>query len=47
MPKTQCKNDDYKEKDNVNFVCKRCDRTASKKDKVCKPLKIKDTKENE
>ena len=42
MPKTQCKNDDYKEKDGAKYVCKRCERKAQKEDKLCKPKKIKD-----
>ncbi len=46
MPKTQCKNDDYREKDDAKFVCKRCERTAKKEDKLCKPKKIKDRKKS-
>ena len=41
MGKTQCKNDDYKEKDDVKYVCKRCERKSKKEDKICKPKKIK------
>jgi hypothetical protein len=42
MAKTQCKNEDYKEKDDAGYVCKRCGRKAKKEDKLCKPKKIKD-----
>jgi hypothetical protein len=41
MPKTECKNEDYKEKDAAKYVCKRCERKAKKEDKLCKPKKIK------
>jgi len=42
MSKTQCKNDDYKEKKDAKFVCKKCERKANKEDKLCKPKKTKD-----
>jgi hypothetical protein len=42
MSKTQCKNEDYKEKGDAKYVCKRCERKAKKEDKLCKPKKIKD-----
>jgi len=42
MSKTQCKNKDYKEKDNAKYVCKNCERKAKKEEKLCKPKKIKD-----
>jgi hypothetical protein len=42
MSKTQCKNEDYKEKGDDKYVCKRCERKAKKEDKLCKPKKIKD-----
>jgi hypothetical protein len=42
MPKTQCKNEDYKEKNDMKYVCKHCERKAKKEDKLCKPKKIKD-----
>jgi hypothetical protein len=42
MPKTQCKNDDYKEKTDAKYTCKSCGRTSKKDDKLCKPKKIKD-----
>jgi hypothetical protein len=42
MGKTQCKNKDYEPKDTDKYICKRCERTAKKEDKVCKPKKIKD-----
>lgn len=41
MSKTQCKNDDYKANNEAKYVCKRCERTAKKEDKLCKPKKIK------
>jgi hypothetical protein len=42
MTKTQCKKDDYKEKDDAKYLCKRCGRTSKKEEKVCKPKKLKD-----
>jgi hypothetical protein len=42
MSKSQCKSDDYKPKADAKYICKRCERTAKKEDKLCKPKKIKD-----
>ena len=42
MGRKQCKNDDYKEKDDVKHICKHCKRKAKKQDKLCKPMKIID-----
>jgi hypothetical protein len=42
MPKTQCKNEDYEEKEDNKYVCKRCERKAKKEEKLCKPKKLKD-----
>jgi len=42
MGKKQCKDNDYKEKDDVKYICKNCERKAKKEDKLCKPKKIKD-----
>ncbi len=39
MSKTQCKKEDYKQKDDGKYVCKRCERKANKEDKLCKPKK--------
>lgn len=41
MSKTQCKNDEYKEKKDADFRCTNCNRTAGKKKKLCKPKKVK------
>jgi hypothetical protein len=41
MGKTQCKDKDYEPKEDAKYICKRCERTAKKEDKVCKPKKIK------
>lgn len=42
MGKKQCKNDDYKEKDEALYICRKCERKAKKEEKLCKPMKIKD-----
>lgn len=42
MGKTKCKDKDYKEKDDAVYICKRCERSSKKEEKVCKPKKIKD-----
>jgi len=41
MGKKQCKDDDYKEKQDAKYICKSCERKAEKEDKLCKPKKIK------
>ena len=38
MAKTMCKKDDYKEKTR-KYTCKKCRRTAHKKERLCKPEK--------
>jgi hypothetical protein len=41
MSKTKCKTDLAKElKPSHQFQCKKCGRSAKKKDKLCKPVKI-------
>ena len=42
MGKKECKNNDYKEKDDAKHICKYCERKAKKEEKLCKPKKIKD-----
>lgn len=42
MTKKQCKDKDYKEKDEAKYICKSCQRKSKKEEKVCKPKKIKD-----
>jgi len=42
MPKKQCADKDYKEKDDAKYICKSCGRKSKKEDKICKPKKIKD-----
>jgi len=43
MSKTRCKeNKERKIPNNPRFRCKKCSEAVNKKEKVCKPLKIKD-----
>jgi hypothetical protein len=39
MGKKKCEKKEYKEPENPNFTCKKCNRSAQKKSKVCKPQK--------
>jgi len=38
--KKKCKKKNYKEPEKPKFTCKKCSRSAGKKDKLCKPEKI-------
>ena len=42
MTKTTCKNKKDKKADLPKYICKKCDSTAKKKKKLCKPKKIKE-----
>lgn len=39
--KKKCEKKDYKDPQEPKYLCKKCDRLAKKKDKLCKPEKIK------
>ena len=41
MGKTACKKDNFKDKENPIFVCKKCGAKVKSEEKVCKPKKIK------
>ena len=41
MSKTACKKKDYKKPEEARFRCEKCESTAKKKKKLCKPQKIK------
>ena len=40
MAKKACKKDDYQDKPDAKFECKKCGAKVKKKDKVCKPKKM-------
>jgi len=40
MTKTACKKDNFQDKENPKFECKRCGAKVNKNEKVCKPRKI-------
>lgn len=40
MTKTACEKDDFKDKENPKYQCKRCGAKVNKKEKVCKPRKM-------
>jgi hypothetical protein len=39
---TACKKKDFRDKENAKYECKGCGAKVKKKDKVCKPKKLKD-----
>jgi hypothetical protein len=41
MAKTACKKKEFKDKTNPKYECKRCWAKVNKKEKVCKPKKVK------
>jgi rRNA maturation endonuclease Nob1 len=41
MTKTACKKKEFKDKANPKYECKRCGARVKKKEKVCKPKKMK------
>lgn len=43
----KCKKKNYTPPDKAKFECKKCNRQAKKKDKLCKPEKIIKETENE
>ena len=47
MGKSACKKKDYKTPENPKYYCKKCGAIAKKEGKVCKPKKIKLTKNQE
>ena len=40
MSKKRCKKKDYSAPNDPKFQCKKCERLANKKDKVCKPKEL-------
>ena len=40
MSKTQCKKKKYKIPDSPKYICKKCERLATKEEKLCKPQKL-------
>lgn len=40
MGKKKCEKKDYSEPENPKFLCKKCQRSAKKKSKLCKPAKL-------
>jgi len=39
--KTKCKDKEYEAPKEAKFICQNCERQAKKKEKLCKPKKLK------